>query len=124
MALSIDRLLNYFKVLGEVTYSPCNFSDNDEPDYATIEIVSRAVVVGNLEREVNSYLNETNGFKASLRVISISDLGNERYKYAVEIVPDENVRGEEARILATEQFLYSLPRVIKNLRCKKYHRNI
>ncbi|MFH1802833.1 MAG: hypothetical protein ABH864_05300 [archaeon] len=35
----------------------------------------------------------------------------------MEIVPFDDVTGEEACVAATTQFLHSLPHVVKNFRC-------
>jgi len=115
---SSTRLINYLSELGaQVKYLPFDFSDSHAPQYAAIEVITTELVVGDLQVQVNSRLCRENGHCAFLRGLQISDGGNGKYKYWVEIVPFDDVVGEEACVAATTQFLRSLPREVKNFKC-------
>ncbi|MFH1290325.1 MAG: hypothetical protein ABIH92_02860 [Nanoarchaeota archaeon] len=113
-----SRLVNYLRGLdAQVNYKPFDFSVPDNPQYAAIEVITTEFVAGDLQAQVNSRLCRENGHRASLRALQISDIGNGRYRYCVEIVPFDDVKGERDCVNATRRFLQGLSHVVKNFRC-------
>jgi len=101
----------------QVKYLPFDFSNPKKQSYAAIEVITTEIVAGDLETQVNNKLCRESGHSAFLRGLQVSDEGNGKYKYWVEIVPFDDVNGEEACVDATVRFLHSLPHVVKNLKC-------
>ncbi|MBU0907033.1 MAG: hypothetical protein KKD18_01460 [Nanoarchaeota archaeon] len=117
-----DRIVNYLRSLDiNVQYRPPNFSDGQE-EFAMIELTTSRQLQEAMVNEINARLNRDNGYEAQLRIIDYGTEIDGRIHYAAEVVPFEDVTSAERKVLATQQFLHSLPRTVKNLRCKHNRR--
>lgn len=118
-----DRLRSSFAAIGRVLrIYECDFSDGI--DYAAIEVEISGELASGLVAFVNQRLCEDTGFGAQLAMIAYQDLGKNRYRALIEVVPLKAIvgveDGKDRRELATQQFLASLPKAVKNY---KYHKN-
>jgi hypothetical protein len=108
------RLITYFSSLGTASFTPPDFSNPEDVRYAAIEIITRQPLADGLEEFVNSRLNLQNGFQASLHCIGLSSERKERYRFVIEIIPSQDLNSEEALSEATEHYLQSLPKVVRD----------
>ena len=112
------KIICLLKSIGLHTeYKPCNFNDMNH-EYATFEIESPQKFAEGLEKELHSYFNSQNGDETNIRFIATKSLENNRFRYIAEIYPDR--RFNKAQLEgATNKFLHSLPKAIKNYLRKK-----
>lgn len=113
-----SRLLGYLNMLGAARFRAADFSNAQFPQYAIIELDAKGEVVERLGAFIGTELSENNGQDAYLRFLAVSDLGNGRFLYFGEVVVREHIAGEREKHEATERYLASLPRAIRNFRLK------
>ena len=112
-----SRLLRYLQVFGAVHFDDYRV-ENGEVWWACITLETRKFIVKDLEKFISDKMSDEGGYSASLEFIEESDLGNGRFKYMAEIVPDKKIRQDEARRESIYHFLHSLPRFIRDFRQK------
>lgn len=110
------KLIDYLNMFGSANFRDLRMSDGTI-DYATITFVTREELAEGLEEEISSRMTRQNGYRADLRFIALHDFENGKFKYAVEVVPHEEIPRAEWQEV-TEDFLQKLRKVVKNYRHK------
>lgn len=109
------KLVNILKRVDmNVKYHPPEFHDG-QTQYAMLELTTTRRLQETIIHEINSSLHEMNGYEASLRVIDYGTKNNGKIHYAAEVVPFEDITSPQHRAIATQHFLHSLPRVVRNM---------
>lgn len=118
----IKHILDCLFLFGKPTYTPLTLYDDSTHDYATIELITRETIAGDLEKEINKQLSVQSGVKASMRFITLGDEHDGRYRYAAEIVPYEWIPRHEWEDV-TAAYLHRLPKVLVNIMKKRKKKN-
>jgi hypothetical protein len=112
---NLSSLDDLSKLGSDVRISTADFSAKPYR-YAAIAIVTYEPIVKGLAEFVNEKLDLKNGYRATFVAIQEHDLEDGRFRYIGEIIPNPDVKGEEACLEATNRFLQSLPNIISSFR--------
>lgn len=110
-------LLNYLRTLGEVSFSKGHFPQRKEEgfNFPTIELVTTEPIAQGLEAHFERYLGRHNGFRAKARFIALAEKKDEKFRYAIEVAPYEDVPYHEWEEV-TDDYLRRLPHIVKGFR--------
>lgn len=102
-----------------LTTKPYHFPVEGRPNYFALELTLKERLKADLESYVNTRLSS---IRAVMRFIGYHDIEDGRVRYSAEIVPNSNVKHPEMAIV-TEEFLHSLPPVLRNFWMSQYKHN-
>jgi len=94
-----DKIIGYLSVFGRADFYPMVVVGG-EVSYAALQLETPVELANGLEKEINSQLTPQNGVRATLVFIAHSDLGiikgRQWHRYMAEVVPNDDVKGEDA----------------------------
>ncbi len=113
----VKKLLESLSYFGNVRFLNSNFKNNEEINFAGIELIATQEIVERLIEEMNSHLPEEAGNPCFLANTTQKFLQKKKYKHIIEIIPYPSISPENYSEV-TEETLKKLPHLIKNYRLK------
>jgi len=94
-------------------FRPYDYDNPNTFNHASIAITTHDERIEGLTDFVNSQLSPQNGHRVELVSIGLKKPINEKGRYCVDVIPNEELYGER-RVEAVNNFLRSLPKVIRD----------